>query len=255
MNITQIHAQIDQAVRQGGGTPAMASYLKHIMNAESSGKVCARNPNSSAKGLFQFIDSTWQACGGGDVWDVATQCRNAVTLAHQNERMLRSVIRDRELTAGDYYLAHFAGPAGAKAVLEASADTHVRDIPIMRAACKSNPHIRNFTAGQLRAWAAGKMGEEISLSGGGDLSAEEESRRRFLRENTPLAEGQIDSMDVMGQLFMALFMGIMSKALEQQPAAEKAPVTIAANEPLPSPTPTPASTRPAASRSSAPIPA
>lgn len=254
MNITQIHSQIDQAVRQGGGSSAMANFLKHIAHAESGGNAHARNPNSSAKGIFQFIDSTWQASGGGDVWDVATQARNVVRLTQANERTLRSVLR-REPTAGEYYLAHFAGPGGAAAVLEASAGTHLRDIPIMRAAMRSNPHIRNFTAGQLRAWAAGKMGEEISLSGGGELSAEEESRRRFLRENTPLAEGQIGSMDVMGQLFVALFMGIMSKALEQQPAAEKAPVTIAANEPLPSPTPTPASTRPAASRSSAPVPA
>jgi hypothetical protein len=250
MSKEQVHAEIDNAVRQGGGTTSMASFLKRIANAESSCDANARNCRSSAKGIFQFIDSTWEANGGGNVWDVATQCRNAVTLAKKNEAALVAVL-GREPNAGEYYLAHFAGPAGAKAVLQASPDTHLSDIPIMRAACRSNPHIRNFTAGQLRAWTAGKMGDSVSLSGGGTPEEERESREAFLRENTTLNDGQIKGMDIMGQIFVALFMSIMSKAIEK-PAQEVTTPTVALNESLPSPRTPAQPSKPAASTARVP---
>lgn len=245
MSAAQVYAQIDEAVRQGGGTQSMASFLKRIAKAESGCDVNAKNPCSTAKGIFQFINSTWQDNGGGNVWDVATQCRNAVTLAKKNEAALIAVL-GREPNAGEYYLAHFAGETGAKAVLKASPGTYLRDIPIMRAACESNPTIRNFTAGQLRAWTAGKMGDRVSLSGGGTPDEERESREEFLLRNTSMTHSQIKDTDVMGQLFLALFMSIMSKAFEK-PAQEVTAPTIASNEPLPSPrTPTPATSQVAA---------
>lgn len=252
----------------------MANFLRHIMNAESTGDTRARNPNSSAKGLFQFIDSTWQACGGGDVWDVATQCRNVVTLAQRNGRALQSVL-GREPTAGEYYLAHFAGEEGASDILRASPNTPITSL-LSAGAIRANSSIefrgirfRNLTAGQLRAWAAGKMDEEISLTPGGSLRDEEEARRQFMRDNREavqqttgalLSDEQINSMDVMGQLFTAIFMAVMSKALEQPTTREvdqtrEAPQTFASNNvPPPAPTP-PAPRQIAASRSSAPIPA
>lgn len=247
----------------------MANFLRHIMDAESAGNSRARNPNSSAKGLFQFIDSTWQACGGGDIWDVSTQCRNVVTLAQRNGRALQSVL-GREPTAGEYYLAHFAGSEGASDILRASSNTPITSL-LSAGAIRANAGIefrgtrfRNLTAGQLRAWAAGKMDEEISLSPGGSLGDEEEARRQFMRDNrgvvqratgVSLSDEQINSMDVMGQLFTALFMGIMSKVLEQESAPERAPITIAANDPLPTPSPIPVTTRPTEGRRNVPTPA
>ena len=38
-----------------------------IANCESSMNPLAKNPNSSAKGLYQFIDSTWEHYCEGDV--------------------------------------------------------------------------------------------------------------------------------------------------------------------------------------------
>ena len=228
MSKEQVHAAIDNAVSQGGGTASMAVFLKKIANVESGCDANARNCRSSAKGIFQFIDSTWEANGGGNVWDVATQCRNAVTLAKKNEAALVAVL-GREPNAGEYYLAHFAGAAGAKAAIEAAPGTQLSEIPIMRAACRSNPHIRNFTAGELRAWAAGKMGDRVSLRGGGTPEEERKSREEFLLRNTSMTNDQIKGMDVMGQLFLALFMGIMSKAFEKLPAQALSEGTVIAD--------------------------
>ena len=264
MNIAQIHAQIDQAVRQGGGSPQMENYLRRSMNAESAGDTQAENRRSTATGLFQFIDSTWRAYGGGgNIFNVTDQCNAMVRLTLDNERTLTRVL-GRAPTPGEYYLAHFAGPGGAEAVLEASPDTRLQDIPIMRAACRSNPHIRNFTAGQLRAWTAGRMDEEVSLSGGGDLEEERRSRRQFMRDNREavqqttgalLSDEQINSMDVMGQLFTALFMAVMSRALEQPQQGVTTNMTMASADgsvPPPERTPPPASRLAAAERSGAP---
>lgn len=229
MSIADIHAKIDAAISNGGGTPQMAEFLKHIMSAESGGDRCAKNTRSSATGIFQFIDSTWNACGGGDKYDVATQCRNAVTLAKKNEAALVKVL-GREPDAGEFYLAHFAGAAGAAAVLQANPGTRLRDIPIMRQAIGSNPHIANFTAGELRAWTSRKMGGALSLSGGGDMEEERGAREQFLRDQG-MSEDAIKHMDVFSKVFVALFMSIMDKAMKAAPATNIAQNT----EQLPSP--------------------
>lgn len=43
--------------------PAEVALLNLIMGRESGGNPTAKNPNSSASGLFQFILSTWQSFG------------------------------------------------------------------------------------------------------------------------------------------------------------------------------------------------
>lgn len=70
------------------------------------------------------------------------------------------------MTAGGIYLAHFAGAAGAAAILTASenadaalvmasADTTAR---IRRdQLIKANPFLKHFTVGDLKVWADRKM--------------------------------------------------------------------------------------------------
>ena len=88
-----------------------------VARLESSLNPRAQNPRSSAGGLFQFIDSTWNQYGGGDKYDPA---RNADAGA----RYLRDV-RDRLAqglgrapTVGEIYLGHQQGPAGALRILK-----------------------------------------------------------------------------------------------------------------------------------------
>lgn len=44
-----------------------------IARCESNLIYNAKNPNSSATGLYQYIKSTWDYVGGGDIYDIELQ--------------------------------------------------------------------------------------------------------------------------------------------------------------------------------------
>lgn len=88
-----------------------------VAKLESGLNPRAQNPRSSAGGLFQFIDSTWNQYGGGDKFDAATN-------ADAGARYLRDV-RDtlakglgRAPDVGELYLGHQQGAAGALRILK-----------------------------------------------------------------------------------------------------------------------------------------
>ena len=54
--------------------------LYRIAYCESGWKETAKNPNSSASGLFQFINSTWKRYGQGDVFDPYNNINAAIDL-------------------------------------------------------------------------------------------------------------------------------------------------------------------------------
>jgi hypothetical protein len=214
---------LHNAVVAGGGDRNMELYLRSIMQVESNGNARARNPNSSAKGLFQFIDSTWAAYGGGDVWDPATQCRNVVRMAHDNGEKLERIL-GREPNAGEYYLAHFAGPGGAEKVLKANPDTPIRDLIPSAIGPNSSITYRgkrfaNFTAGDLRQWAEAKMNVDIQArlsyqerTDHTDAEIEEEAnfRRQILRD-AGWSETQIDMIGENNGLLGMLFFSILAQ--------------------------------------------
>lgn len=116
-----------QTMDQGGATPsdpfALAEqkyglpegYLARTAQIESGGDPNAKNPNSSASGLFQFIDST-AAQYGIDPMDPAQATEGAARLAADNSRYLRNIL-GRDPTAGELYLAHQQGAGGAAKLL------------------------------------------------------------------------------------------------------------------------------------------
>src|SRR6187402_2186859 len=104
-----------------------------IIGVESGGNPNATNPNSSASGLGQFIDSTWLSTLRSARPDLAEGKSNAELLAlktdpaisremtqayaNQNQAILQK--NGLPVTEGNTYLAHFAGPGGAVKVLQA----------------------------------------------------------------------------------------------------------------------------------------
>jgi hypothetical protein len=142
-----------------------------IIGVESGGNPNATNPNSSASGLGQFIDSTWLstikqarpdlAQGKSDSEllalktdpDLSRQMTEAY--ANQNQAILSKA--GVPVTPGSTYLAHFAGPGGAVKVLQADPNAPVETI-LGEAAVKANPFLRGMTASGLQAWADRKMG-------------------------------------------------------------------------------------------------
>lgn len=102
------------AVERKYGLPD--GYLARTAQLESRGNPAAQNPNSSAGGLFQFIDETAAAYGLDNRFDPAAATDAAARLARDNAATLRRVL-GREPTAAELYLAHQQGGAGAARLL------------------------------------------------------------------------------------------------------------------------------------------
>lgn len=138
-----------------------------------------KNKSSSATGAGQFIESTWLdmirrnrpdiANGRGDDELLALRSDRALgremTEAYRRENTAFLQKQGIEPTAGNQYLAHFLGPSGAAAVI--NADPNVPAVEALakvvgpkkaQAMVDANPTILNSLAGNVRAWADGKMG-------------------------------------------------------------------------------------------------
>jgi hypothetical protein len=162
------------------GKPAVNAVVERIIQVESGGDPNARNARSSAIGAGQFLDETWL--------ELIRAHRGDLTRG-RSEREILELRRDPELcreitarfvernaailsrrglpvTPGTLYLAHFAGPAGAVAILSvpddadaasllANADTTGRTT--RRKIVAANPFLENFTVADLKSWAERKM--------------------------------------------------------------------------------------------------
>lgn len=113
------------------------NMFKAFAAVESDMNPLAKAPTSSASGLFQFINSTWQEMLNkyGDKYGIPKgtsqfdPMANAIMGAEyikQNEKFLASVKPKLDVT--DHYLAHFLGPGGAKNFLSASPNALGADV-------------------------------------------------------------------------------------------------------------------------------
>lgn len=149
------------------------NVVDRIIGVESGGNATAKNPNSSATGAGQFIDSTWLATAKSHRPDLFNGRTTADVLALRNDKAL-----SREMTAylandnaqflrnqgvqptdGDIYLAHFLGPRGASQVIKADPGMSVASI-VGQDAVNANPFLKGMTASDVRTWANRKMGSE-----------------------------------------------------------------------------------------------
>lgn len=171
-----------------GGEGPLDGYLTLARMAESGGRADAKNPNSSATGLYQFIDDTWvdqikknhPDLAAGRSRDDILKLRGDTAIQH---RVMRSFTQDNYealraagitgIGRSELYLAHFLGADGAIAVLKASPDAPLPSITtagglgraVSDAAIKANKPLQGAkTAGDLRRWAAGKMGETAAAA-------------------------------------------------------------------------------------------
>jgi hypothetical protein len=155
---------------------AISTVKSRIGIVESGGSDTAKNPRSSATGRYQFIGSTWlrlyrNRYGRNGLSD-------AQVLAKRTDGRLQEVLMDDLLQhnadaleaqgipvdAGNLYLAHFAGSAGAKALHRASPGASARSV-LGDAVVRANPFLERMNAREVIDWAARKMG------GGGDRAA------------------------------------------------------------------------------------
>lgn len=176
-------SQFDAMARTGGPTraaaalsdPEMASlfntkeerfglpqgYLTRTAQIESNFNPRAQNPNSSAGGLFQFIDATARQYGLEDRFDPVASTEAAARLAADNAEMLRRTL-GREPSAAELYLAHQQGAGGAAQLL---ANPNVPAVSIVgRDAVRLNGGREDMTAGEFAGLWLNKFGGEQTMS-------------------------------------------------------------------------------------------
>jgi Transglycosylase SLT domain len=170
------------------GTTAVSALVERIVAVESNGDPNAKNSRSSALGLGQFLDETWldlmrayrpdlaRGRSARETLDLRREPKLAreitMRFVERNVAMLRQ--RGLPVTAGTVYLAHFAGGAGAIAILSApdnsdaalviaSADSTGRTK--RERLIKANPFLEHFTVADLKVWADRKMrGSNVRLT-------------------------------------------------------------------------------------------
>jgi hypothetical protein len=160
--------------------PTINAVVERIIGVESDGDPNAKNKRSSATGLGQFLDGTWldmirahrpDLAKGRSQAEILELRRDAniareitARFTERNAEMLRK--RGLPVTPGTLYLAHFAGRAGAVAILSAMENADAALVMATADATgrtnrekiiKANPFLERFTVADLRNWADRKM--------------------------------------------------------------------------------------------------
>ncbi|WP_375673142.1 transglycosylase SLT domain-containing protein [Bartonella sp. TS82HLJMH] len=107
------HPNVKRAISQAAqkyGLPE--SFLERVAMIESNGNPNARNKNSSAGGLYQFLDSTAKHYQLNNKFDPFQATDAMARLTKDNTRYLATAL-GREPSEAELYLAHQQGPAGA----------------------------------------------------------------------------------------------------------------------------------------------
>ena len=117
---------IARKAQQEGVNPSVALTISHI---ETGGQFShsAKNPTSTAYGLFQVLDKSWKDLGGKDRNNVDEQIRIGLKHIKQADSYMRKSL-GREPVAHEQYLGHLLGPGGASAVLKADPNAKLIDV-------------------------------------------------------------------------------------------------------------------------------
>lgn len=117
---------IARKAQQAGIPPNVALTIAHIETGGSFSHT-AKNPTSTAHGLFQVLDKSWKNLGGGDRANIDEQIRIGFKHMKQAESHIKKSI-GRELQPHEHYLGHLLGPGGASAVLKADPNIPLIDV-------------------------------------------------------------------------------------------------------------------------------
>lgn len=139
--------------------PWLVQFLTRSAQIESRGGRDLSNPNSSARGPFQFISSTAKQYGLVDPMDFDTSTDAAARLAMDNYATLKNGL-GREPTMAELYLAHQQGSGGALKLLS-NPTANAVDV-VGKEAVRLNGGSPNMTAGQFAGKWTGKFGGDNS---------------------------------------------------------------------------------------------
>lgn len=123
-----------EAARAAEGKDVDPSYVATVAYIESGGNPNAKNPNSTASGLFQFTAATAAQYGINNRFDPQQATEGMARFTADNKRALTASL-GREPTNAELYLAHQQGAGGAAKLLkhpnERAADLVGRDAVLL----------------------------------------------------------------------------------------------------------------------------
>jgi hypothetical protein len=151
--MADIHSIISEAFKRRGLDPSVGLRIGAI---ESRLNPNARNPSSSAGGLFQFIDSTAANYGLTNKFDPVASSDAAARLTADNAKALRLAL-GRDATPGELYLAHQQGAGGATKLLQ-NPDTPAASLVGTKAVLLNGGN-QGMTARDFAALWSKKMGD------------------------------------------------------------------------------------------------
>ena len=182
------------------GEAAINVVVERIIDVESNGDPNAKNSRSSATGLGQFLNETWldlirtyrpdliKGRSENETLELRREAKLAreitTRFVERNAGMLRQ--RGLPVTAGTVYLAHFAGGAGAVAILSAPENADAALVMACADATgrtkreqiiKANPFLERFTVADLKIWADRKMRGPGLYHLTGEFAADQKSER------------------------------------------------------------------------------
>jgi len=145
--------RVEADVRARESAVIPSDYAAGVVAAESGGNTNARNPNSSATGLGQFISSTWLALFKRVFSDEAAGLSDEAILAlrtnrEKSLRLIEEYARENTValeragftgTSANLNLAHFLGSGGAIKMLRA--DPSANAAGILPEAAAANPEV------------------------------------------------------------------------------------------------------------------
>lgn len=159
---------------------AVDRFVANVVKAESGGNPNAKNLNSTATGLGQFIESTWLRLFKQNFPDRAQSMSDATILALRKDAdvsiaLIKAYAKENAgllrqagiaVNEANLQLAHFLGPGGAISVLKAAPGTPVSSV-LSQQAISANPSILGggATVDDVIRYATRRAAANAELSG------------------------------------------------------------------------------------------